>query len=332
MKLKTLVFSALLVVSLCACAPAAPLAAPAAPAAPALDMMQERAAAPVAPAATAAASSMLNTSKTAGGSPQNPNENIPASGGKRILLLDASYTLLVKDPQDAANKIIELATAKNGWVVSSNISQGSYYGPQGEKYYSGTISIRIPAEMLDETRKEIEALAVEVTNRQLTGRDVTQEYTDLQARLTNKEASAAQLRSMIADLRGAGYDTDKPEVVTAKVQALAQLSDQLDRVQGEIDSMKGQLQYFNESAAYSIVTINLQPYIPAQPIQIGGWHPDGVAKEALEDLITSLQRLVDFLIRLGICGIPALLVIALFISPLVLLVRAIVRRSRKKVA
>jgi hypothetical protein len=264
----------------------------------------------------------------AGGQHQDPAAT-PATGGKRILLLNANYTLQVNDPQVAANKIIDLAIAKSGWVVSSQIAQGNYYGPRGEKYFSGTVAIRIPAERLDETMKEIEALAVEVTNRQITGQDVTQDYTDLQARLNNNEATATQLRQMIADLRGAGYDTDKPEVVTAKVQALSQLSNQLDAVQGEIDSMKGRLQYYNESAAYSIITVNLQPFIPSQPIEVAGWHPDGVAKEALQNLINALEGLVDTLIRLGICGIPALLILALFCSPFFFIGRAIYRRSRK---
>jgi hypothetical protein len=297
-------------------------------------------AAPAAPAATmapAAPSTLNNNAKkdfNSGGQsePQGQAATLPAPEGKRVLLLNASYTILVKDVQDAANKIINIASAKNGWVVNSNITQGGTYNPQGEKYYSGTISIRVPSEQLNQTRQEIEALAVEVTNRQLTGQDVTQQYADLQARMDNKKASAEQLRAMIADLRGAGYDTNKPEVVTAKVQALAQLADQLDRVQGEIDSMNGQLKYFNESAAYSIITITLQPYIPSQPIQIVGWHPEGVAKEAVQDLIDALEGLVNFLIRLGICGIPALLVLALFGSPFYFIGRAILRRIRRKPA
>jgi hypothetical protein len=315
-----------LALSLAACAMAAPSAnyAPAAPAAtmgiPALARSAE--------SAKDAAGGTVSDGNLP--SPQLDPGTTPATGDGRILLLNASYTLQVKDPQDAANKIIDLANAKKGWVVSSQISQGNFYGPQGEKYYSGTVAIRIPADRLNETLKEIEALAVEVTNRQITGQDVTQEYSDLQARLTNKEASAEQLRQMIADLRGSGYDTNKPEVVTAKVQALAQLAAQLDVVQGEIDSMKGRIKYFNESAAFSIITVNLQPYIPSQPIEIAGWHPDGVAKQSLQNLINALEGLVDFLIQLGICGIPALLIFALFCSPFYFIGRAVYRRMKKR--
>jgi hypothetical protein len=100
----------------------------------------------------------------------------------RIVLMDASLTLVVNDPADAASKITDIAFAKGGWVVESNITQ-SVYGEAGEKYFSGQISIRVPADSADQlkaTLTEIEALAVEVKSRSLTGRDVTAEYTDAQ--------------------------------------------------------------------------------------------------------------------------------------------------------
>jgi len=235
----------------------------------------------------------------------------------RIVLMDASLTLVVNDPADAASKITDMAFAKGGWVVSSNITQNQY-GSAGEKYYSGEISIRVPAESPDSlkaTLAEIEALAVEVKRRAMTGRDVTAEYTDAQSRLRNLRSSEERL----LEIKTAATD---PGVVLA-------VETQLRQVTGEIEVLEGQIRYFDTASDYSLITITLEPFIPSQPINIGGWHPEGVAKEAFEDLIHSLQNLVDFLIRLGICGIPALLVIGLFVTPVVLVVRFFVRRQRK---
>jgi hypothetical protein len=235
----------------------------------------------------------------------------------RIVLMDASLTLVVNDPADAASKITDMAFAKGGWVVESNITQ-SVYGEAGEKYYAGQISIRVPADSADQlkaTLAEIEALAVEVKSRSLTGRDVTAEYTDAQSRLRNLRASEDRLLKIM--------ETADPTMVI-------QVEQQLRQVEGEIEVLQGQINYYDTAAKYSLITINLQPYIPSQPISIGGWHPEGVAKQALEDLIHGLQNLVDFLIRLGICGIPALLVIALFAAPFVLTVRYFVRRYNKR--
>jgi hypothetical protein len=242
----------------------------------------------------------------------------PASGPTdRIVLLNASLSLVVKDPADAASKIADMAFAKGGWVVSSNISQ-STYGAQGEKYYSGNISIRVPADSVDKlkaTLAEIEALAVEVKSRQLTGQDVTAEYTDAQSRLRNLRASQERLLKIMES----AIDTN----------AIVAVEAQLRQVEEEIEVLEGQINYYKTASQYSLISVALEPYIPSQPLNIGGWHPEGVAKQALQDLIRGLQGLVDFLIRFGICGIPALLVIGLFALPFFLIGRSLIRRSRK---
>jgi hypothetical protein len=233
----------------------------------------------------------------------------------RIVIKNASRSLVVNDPADAAKKIADLAVAKGGWVVNSNIYQ-SAYGSAGEKYYSGEITIRVPAEDLDQTLVEVEALAVEVRTRQLTGQDVTAEYTDLQSRLRNMQASQTRL---LAIMEGA----EDTEAVTA-------VEVQLRQVEEQIEVLQGQIRYYDESAQFSSVTVSLEPFIPSQPIEIGGWHPEGVAKQALEDLVRGLQELVDLIIRLGICGIPVLLLIGLILLPVFLVIRARNRRYLAK--
>lgn len=240
-----------------------------------------------------------------------------AGSADRIVLLNASLDLVVKDPSDAAAKIADMAFAKGGWVVNSNISQ-SLYGNQGEKYYSGEISVRVPADSVDKlkaTLAEIEALAVEVKSRQLSGQDVTAEFTDAQSRLRNLRASQERLLTIMQNA------TDTNAIVAVEAQ--------LREVEGEIEVLEGQINYYQTASQYSLITVTLEPYIPDQPIQIGGWHPEGVAKQAVQELIRGFQWLVDFLIQLGICGIPALLVLALFASPFYFIGRALIRRSRK---
>jgi hypothetical protein len=236
----------------------------------------------------------------------------------RIVLLNASLDLVVNDPADAASKIADMAFAKGGWVVSSNISQ-STYGEQGQKYYSGTISIRVPADSVDKlkaTLSEIEGLAVEVKSRQLTGQDVTAEYTDAQSRLRNLQASEGRLLKIMDNA------TDTNAVVIVE--------EQLRQVEEQIEVLQGQINYYKTASQYSLITVSLEPYIPSQPLNIGGWHPEGVAKQAVQQLIRGLQGLVDFLIRFGICGIPALLVLALFASPFYLIGRYVIRRRNRK--
>lgn len=239
--------------------------------------------------------------------------NVPDIAQDRIVIMNGSRTLVVNDPTDAARKIAAMAVAKGGWVVSSNINQSSY-GTNGEKYYSGDITIRVPAESIDATLTEIEALAVEVITRQLSGQDVTSEYTDLQSRLRNMRASQERLLTFM-------QNAENTEARTA-------VEEQLRQVQGEIEVLEGQIRYYDESAQFSSISVSLEPFIPSQPIEIGGWHPEGVAKEALEDLLRGLQELVDIIIRLGICGLPVLIILALMAAPFILITRAILKRRK----
>jgi hypothetical protein len=76
----------------------------------------------------------------------------------------------------------------------------------------------------------------------------------------------------------------------------------------------------------SAVTVQLIPDVLAQPITVGGWKPQGVAKEAIEALVRAFQGLATGLIWIGLYALPLLVIIGL---PLYLVVRLIARRVRR---
>jgi len=108
----------------------------------------------------------------------------------------------------------------------------------------------------------------------------------------------------------------------------------LQNIQAEIEQVKGRMQYLKQSAAMATITLDIIPDALAQPIQVGGWHPEGTLRDAFESLIKVLQFLVDALIVIVVLIAPVLLIIAAPIVGLFFLVRAIVRRrkARKKKA
>jgi Flp pilus assembly protein TadB len=78
------------------------------------------------------------------------------------------------------------------------------------------------------------------------------------------------------------------------------------------------------------ITLDITPSELAQPIQVGGWRPRGTLRNAFESLIRVLQFLVDALIVIVVLVAPILAVIALPVVGLVFLIRAILRRRRKR--
>jgi hypothetical protein len=228
----------------------------------------------------------------------------------RLVIRNANLTLVVTNPTASVDTISKMAEDMGGFVVSTNLYE-SAYGTANLTAMQGTITIRVPAEQLDVALDTIKAGAIEVRSENVSGEDVTQQYVDLQSRLRNLEAAEKQLQEIM------GSATTTTDVM--------QVYNQLVQVRGEIETVKGQMQYFEQSARLSAITIELIPDVAAQPIQIAGWHPQGTAKAAVEALIKALQFLADAGIWALICVLPIALIIGV---PAFFIIRAI-RRRRK---
>jgi hypothetical protein len=204
-----------------------------------------------------------------------------------------------------------MANSSGGWVVSSNVFQSS------DTSKTGYIEIRVPAEGFQSVLDAIAGLAVEVTNLSTSGQDVTEEFVDLDARLGNLEATAARLRTFL----------DESQTVE---EALA-VNVELSRVEGEIESIKGRMQFLQQSSSFSSITVNVTPDELAQPIQVAGWQPTGVAKQAVEALVNMLQLLANAVIWFVLFALPVLLVIAIPFLLLIWVIRRLRRRERAAV-
>lgn len=236
---------------------------------------------------------------------------VSATTTDRLVIMNANLTIVVPDPLASVREISQLAAEMGGFVVSSNTFQTTF-GMQQVIADQGQITIRVPAERLTEALDRIKEDATEVRTENLSGEDVTATYTDLESRLRNLEAAEESLREIMAS--------------AARTEDVMLVFNQLTQVRGEIEMVRGQMRYYEEASRLSAISIELIPDVADQPISIGGWHPEGDAKEAIEDLVRALQSLASALIRFGILWIPLL---AIFGVPLWLILRAIFRRRRR---
>ncbi len=221
---------------------------------------------------------------------------------------------MVKDPVQSMDEITKLAESMGGYVVSSNLYQ-STYGPNNTSVPQGSISIRVPADKLDSALEQIKNSAVEVQSENVSGQDVTDQYVDLQSRLTAKQAAEKKLLEIL----------DKAE----KSEDVLAIYNQVQQVQSDIEVLKGQIKFIDQSAAMSSVSVTLIAEVGTQPIQIGGWKLQGTANDAAQDLIRFTQGFTRFLIRFVIYNLPALILIAIPLYLLFIGGRALYRRVRK---
>jgi hypothetical protein len=229
---------------------------------------------------------------------------------ERLVIRNANLTLVVENPTASVETISRMAQDMGGFVVSSYLYETAL-GAGDLTTTQGTLTIRVPAERLDEALQAIKAGAIEVRSENISGEDVTQQYVDLQSRLRNLEAAEAQLQEIMGS--------------ATRTEDVMMVYNQLVQVRGEIESVKGQMQYFEQSAKLSAVTLELIPDAAAQPLQIAGWRPQGTAKAAVEALIQALQFLADAAIWAVICIVPIGVILGL---PAYFVVRAM-RRRRK---
>jgi hypothetical protein len=245
------------------------------------------------------------------------SDQVTANGSttapERLVIQNADLTIVVADVEKRMKEIEAMANSMGGFVVSSNLYQS--YTSNNAKVPEATVVIRVPAEKLDQALAQIKKDAVEVQSENRSGEDVTNQYVDLQSQLKAKQAAEEQLLKIM-------QNADKTEDVLAVYQ-------QLQAIQSDIEVLKGQIKYYEEAAALSAVSVRLIAEETIQPIEVAGWRPQGVARDAIQDLIRFLQGFVNFMIGFFLRDLWELLLIALPFYVLFLIGRAIFQRIRR---
>ena len=154
--------------------------------------------------------------------------------------------------------------------------------------------------------------AIRVLDEQASGQDVTDEYVDLDSRLTNLEATRDRIRGFL-------------EQATTVEEALA-INEQLSEVEDQIEQIMGRMNYLKNRAAYSTISINLEPFIPTptpEPTWTPSpsptptpWEPGKVLNEASTSMGRTARSLTNVLIwllvYLPICLIPVGIIVLLW--------------------
>jgi hypothetical protein len=244
--------------------------------------------------------------------------NLTAQSAERIVIKNGSMTLVVVDPPESMDRITQMAQEMGGFVVSANLYKEQL--SSGIEVPRASITIRVPAERMDEAIRRIrEQSNQDPLSENITSQDVTSDYVDLQSRLKNLEAAEAELAEIM-------QDAQKTEDVLA-------VYNQLVSIREQIEVIKGQIKYYDESAALSAISVELIADEAVQPIEIGGWQPQGVLKNAVEAFVRSMQFLVNALIWIVIYVLPVLLILfMIFVLPPLLLIRVWTKRRKRKAA
>lgn len=229
---------------------------------------------------------------------------------EREVIRRANLQLHASDTRAAFDEIVSLVQSIGGFVADANVFPTTSEDAQPEV----TMTLRVPADHLDQTMDAIKASADEVVSESQGAQDVTEQFIDLEARLTNLEALETELRALLQETRMRA-DADTDEIIT--------VFNELSSVRGQIEQLQGQLNHLTDLTALATVDVGITQTPAAAPLVEEPWTPGETVRAAVGNLITGLQGAADWLINFGLFALPMLLIT---LGPLVLIGLFVYRR------
>lgn len=208
--------------------------------------------------------------------------NNPSSPDLKLIIKTSNLSITVEDVRQSTQDIQNLAEALGGFVVASQVTTIPRLSTTRQDLLQSTITIRVPSERFEEALTHIKSVAAKVESERITGQDVTEEYTDLNAQLGNQQRQEQRLLEL--------FDQ------TETVEEILQLERELTRVRGQIEQLQGRIQYLERSAELSSITVSLTPKTEEVNLVENEWTPVIALRKAVRDLINFAQNLTDSLL------------------------------------
>jgi hypothetical protein len=174
----------------------------------------------------------------------NSGELAPSAPAGPMIIRTAELSLTTKD-FDKARAAIETSLRRHrGYVADLKIGGAAGAG------HTLTGSLRVPADQLDATIAELKTLG-RVESESRGGQDVTSQYVDLQARLTNARNTEKRLTDLLSQRTG-------------KLSDVLEVEREVDRVRGQIEQMEGERKTMASRVNFATVNISVSEDYKAQ--------------------------------------------------------------------
>jgi hypothetical protein len=219
---------------------------------------------------------------------QTPAEEVP-----RRIIYEAALNLVVKDMAETETAISKLLKEHGGYVGESNVDRR-----QGE-HLTGHWKVRVPAPQFDPFMEAVAKLGV-AESRSQTAQDVTAEYVDLEAQISNKKKLEERIVALLKDANG-------------KIKDVIEVEHELARVRGEIEQIEGRLRYLANRTDMTTIAITAREeenYVPPAAPRFG----NRIA-QAWGSSLESLQSFGERLVVATVSATPWLAVVGVVLVP-----------------
>ena len=144
------------------------------------------------------------------------------------------------DLDSALENVSALLTEAKGYIQDQNIYNGSAY--YGGRYRSANLTLRIPAENLDQFQASVESVA-NVTSASRSSEDVTLQYVDTESRVNALKTEQDRLMELLSQ---------------AETMAdLLEIESRLTQVRSDLESYTSQLKVLENQVDYATMYLSL---------------------------------------------------------------------------
>jgi hypothetical protein len=169
----------------------------------------------------------------------------------RKITRNASLDLTVDNVLDSVQKVEDIATSAGGFVSNSSLAVTDTQ--EGEGIQTASVKIRVPADSYSDVMTKLRAVAKEVRSENSDTQEVTEEYTDLQSRLRNLQATEQRYLDLLSR--------------AATINDILSLEDRLTNVRGEVEQVQGRIKVLDDLTDLATISVRLALPIVAAKTQ-----------------------------------------------------------------
>jgi hypothetical protein len=200
-------------------------------------------------AASTAASEAKSAAGNAAGAGASVKQIVQAvSMTPRKIIYTAEVSLVAENLTTAQNRLLQLVKTHKGYVAETQVG-GNSGSPR-----QGSWKVRVPESQYESFMAQVARMG-ELQTVHSDSKDVSEEYYDIEARISNKQVEERRLVKLL-------------EQATGKLREILEVEREISRVRGEIEQMQGRLRVLANLSALTTITITIneiKDYVPPAP-------------------------------------------------------------------
>lgn len=157
---------------------------------------------------------------------------VPSIGDSVIKTADVRVEVPSEDLRESIQRVEQTAGRYGGFVLSTSVDNSRSSG--------GVVVIRIPSEDFELALRDVKGVG-DVTGENVSGKDVSQEFIDLEARIRNLEAQEAVLLQLM----------EKATTIAETIN----VQNNLSGIQLEIERLRGRLNFLEDRTSLGTISV-----------------------------------------------------------------------------